>query len=65
MTFGTPQRAPAIGQVEPEPQDNIYRLRGPKAGPVFEIPSFGVPSPGEDLNSETGYDFSSGIFNSN
>ena len=65
MTFGTPQLAPAIGQVEPEPQDNIYRLRGPKAGPVFEIPSFGVPSPGEDLNSETGYDFSSGIFNSN
>ena len=65
MIFRSPQSIPAIGNVEPEPQDNIYKLRGPKAGPVLEIPSFGVPSPDEDPNSESGYDFSSGIFQSN
>ena len=65
MIFGSPQSIPAIGNVEPEPQDNIYKLRGPKAGPVLELPSFGVPSPDEDPNSESSYDFSSGIFQSN
>ena len=40
---------------------NQYILRG-KKGPTLELPSFGVPSPGEDANSESGYQFSSGIF---
>ena len=40
---------------------NQYIFKG-KNNPTFEIPSFGVPSPGEDPNSETGYQFSSGIF---
>jgi len=53
---------PIVGNVEPEGRPFLYR--GGKKGPTFELPSFGVPSPGEDPNSETGYQFSSGIFHS-
>ena len=63
--YNPPQSFPAIIPCEIDSIDNVVRLKGPKLGPVLEIPSFGVPSPGEDLNSETGYDFSSGIFLAN
>ena len=54
--------APLVGNVEPEGRPFLYR--GAKKGPTFELPSFGVPSPGEDANAESGYQFSSGIFHS-
>ena len=57
--------APLIGNVEPESGNTRFLFRGGKKGPTFEIPSFGVPSPGEDPNVETGYEFSSGIFQNN
>ena len=57
--------APLIGNVEPESGNTRFLFRGGKKGPTFEIPSFGVPSPGEDPNAETGYEFSSGIFQNN
>ena len=53
---------PLVGNVEPEGRPFFYR--GAKKGPTFELPSFGVPSPGEDENAESGYQFSSGIFHS-
>ena len=60
--------APLIGKVEDEPEDsdspNNFIPKGPKIAPIAEIPSFGVPSPGENPN-EGGYEFSSGIFSPN
>ena len=57
-----------IGKVEDEPEDsdspNNFIPKGPKIAPIAEIPSFGVPSPGENPN-EGGYEFSSGIFSPN
>ena len=40
---------------------NQYILRGKKQ-PTLELPTIGVPSPDEDQNLESGYQFSSGIF---
>ena len=63
-----PFNAPLIGKVEDEPEDtdspNNFVPKGPKIAPVAEIPSFGVPSPGENPN-ERGYEYSSGIFRPN
>ena len=52
---------PLIGKVEDESNNYNIEQNKPKIGPVIEVPSFGVPSPGEDDN-EKGYQFSSGIF---
>ena len=52
---------PLIGNVEDESNNYNIEPNKPKIGPVIEVPSFGVPSPGEDDN-EKGYEFSSGIF---
>ena len=57
----SPQPGPLIGKVEDTQSDSIQQPDKAKIGPVMEIPSFGVPSPGEDPN-ERGYEFSSGIF---
>ena len=57
-----PASIPNIGKCEPE--DGKHKYRGGKPLPVFEAPTFGVPSPDEDPNSEKGYEFSSGIFHS-
>ena len=50
-----------IGKVEDEQDDFSFIPKGQKNGPIMRIPSFGVPSPGENPN-EKGYEFSSGIF---
>ena len=54
---------PLIGKVDDDinNNENNFVPKGPKIVPVAEIPSFGVPSPGENPN-ERGYEFSSGIF---
>ena len=52
---------PLIEKAEDEPNDYNFEPNKPKIGPVIEVPSFGVPYPGED-NNEKGYEFSSGIF---
>ena len=52
---------PLIEKTEDEPNDYNFEPNKPKIGPVIEVPSFGVPYPGED-NNEKGYEFSSGIF---
>ena len=36
--------------------------RKESSGPIIDIPTFGVPSPGEKPNDESGYAYSSGIF---
>ncbi len=51
---------PSIGIVEQESKEKI--LRKESKGPIMEIPSFGVPSPEENPNEESGYSYSSGIF---
>ena len=57
---------PMIGKVEEEDESYSYSNNinngENKIGPTMEIPSFGVPSPGEDPNSDIGYGCSSGIF---
>ena len=60
--INSPTSIPNIGICEPEKVN--YKFRGGKPIPTFEAPSFGVPSPGEEPNSEEGYEFSSGIFHS-
>ena len=55
-----PVSIPSIEKVEPENEPKI--LRGARKGPTMQIPSFGVPSPNEDPNSDVGYCSSSGIF---
>ena len=57
----SPQTIPLVVKVEDEPSEYIQKPDKTKVGPIIEIPSFGVPSPGEDPN-EKGYEFSSGIF---
>ena len=52
---------PLIGKVEDESNNYNIEQNKPKIATVIEVPSFGVPSPGEDDN-EKGYEFSSGIF---
>ena len=54
---------PLIGKVDDDSNNNENNFvpKGPKILPIAEIPSFGVPSPGENPN-ERGYEFSSGIF---
>ena len=54
---------PLIGKVDDDTNnnENIFVPKGPKIVPVAEIPSFGVPSPGENPN-EIAYDINSGIF---
>ena len=61
INIESPQSGPLIEKVEDEPSDDNSKPNVPKIGPVFEIPSFGVPSPDDDPN-EKGYEFSSGIF---
>jgi hypothetical protein len=58
-----PASIPSIETVEPENEPKI--LRGARKGPTMQIPSFGVPSPNEEPNSDNGYCFSSGIFQPN
>jgi serine/threonine protein kinase len=57
---------PFIGKIENSQNNyqNEIKTEGQKIGPIAEIPSFGVPSPGEE-NKEGGYENSSGIFRSN
>ena len=54
---------PLIGKVDDDTNsaENNFVPKGPKIVPIAEIPSFGVPSPGENPN-ERGYEFNSGIF---
>ena len=54
---------PLIGKVDDDTNsnENNFVPKGPKIIPIAEIPSFGVPSPGENPN-ERGYEFNSGIF---
>jgi serine/threonine protein kinase len=54
---------PLIGKVDDDSNNNENNFvpKGPKILPIAEIPSFGVPSPGENPN-ERGYEYSSGIF---
>ena len=61
IQIGSPESAPMIGKVEDEQDDFSFIPKGQKNGPIMRIPSFGVPSPGENPN-EKGYEFSSGIF---
>ena len=49
---------PSIEIVESEKALN----RKENNGPFMDIPTFGVPSPGEKQNDESGYAYSSGIF---
>ena len=55
-----PASIPSIEEVEPE--NELKKLRGARQGPTMQIPSFGFPSPNEEPNSDNGYCFSSGIF---
>lgn len=55
---------PIINVIDPETNNDII-FRGEKKGPVFELPSFGVPSPEEENKIEEAYNFSSGIFQPN
>ena len=57
---------PFIGKIENSQNNyqNEIKTEGQKIGPIAEIPSFGVPSPGEE-NKEGGYENSSGIFRPN
>jgi serine/threonine protein kinase len=49
-----------------QPFEQIGQNQMFQNGPILEIPSFGVPSPGEKANVETGYGYSSGgIFRNN
>ena len=54
---------PLIGKVDDDTNsaENNFVPKGPKIVPIAEIPSFGVPSPGENPN-EKGYLNNSGIF---
>ena len=54
---------PLIGKVDDDTNgnENNFVPKGPKIVPIAEIPSFGVPSPGENPN-ERGYLNNSGIF---
>ena len=53
--------SPSLGMVPP----GQMMLNTQRFGPIMQIPTFGVPSPGEDPNQESGYGFSSGIFQPN
>ena len=48
--------SPSISKVDQENSSNI------NYGPTYQRPTFGVPSPGEEPNAESGYAFSSGVF---
>ena len=52
---------PQIGKVEDEPKHFNDITKGDKRKFIMKLPSFGVPSPGEDPNKR-GYDFNGGIF---
>ena len=53
---------PTIGRVEPGPGQGPMFPMGGRPLPIMQIPTFGVPSPGEDPYSESGYGYNSGIF---
>ncbi len=61
MPMVIPAAIPSIEQCEPEDEPKVL-LKGGRKGPIMQIPSFGVPSPNEAPNAESGYCFSSGIF---
>jgi serine/threonine protein kinase len=61
VQYGDPFSGPVINVVEQE-TNTPFIFRGVKKGPIAELPSFGVPSPGEENNTETGYTFSSAVF---
>ena len=56
-----PLSGPFIGRADPLPMGNQMNW-GRLGGPIMQIPTFGVPSPGEDPNAINGYGFSSGIY---
>ena len=62
--FGLPESMPNIGYAPPEPGQN-NNLYGGKQEPILRIPSFGVPSPGENYSPEGGYNFNNGIYRAN
>ena len=60
MPMLIPEPIPIIEKIEPE--NDPLMLTGPRPIPTIELPSFGVPSPGEDLNPGIGDGFNNGIF---
>ena len=53
---------PSIHVAENDDNKNEIYTMGEKSGPIMNICTFGVPSPGENINSESTYSFSSGVF---
>ena len=60
MPMLIPEPIPIIEKIEPE--NDPMMMTGPRPIPTIELPSFGVPSPGEDLNPGIGDGFNNGIF---
>ena len=56
-----PPTGPFIGRVDPEPRNEMMNRNG-GFGPVMQLPTFGVPSPGEDPNAISAYGYNGGIF---
>jgi serine/threonine protein kinase len=54
---------PSLGGVGPQMPNPM--MFGMGQSPIMQLPTFGVPSPGEDPNAQSAYVFSSGIFQHN
>ena len=54
---------PSLGGVGPQMPNPM--MFGMGQSPIMQLPTFGVPSPGEDPNAQSAYVFSSGIFQPN
>ena len=62
INFNDPFSGPIINVIDLDSGNNPFVFRGFKKGPIAELPSFGVPSPGEENNVESGFSFSGAIF---
>ena len=64
IQFNDPFSGPVINVIDLDSGNNQIIFRGVKKGPIAELPSFGVPSPGEEdnTNADDGYSFSSAVF---